>query len=391
MIKAIGESGKCGIAHMAEGDRGENGRYRDDEQHGAGNLNVAFGLRAVQSTPILNSARLPLGGFMIGFREVSEDNFCENDITSVCANLAAYALERWRSDLRTDIIQQQLRHRSRNLSLSLKSLVAGAGRDLVGYDALLAAIEERIHSVMAVDSVMESPCDRSLDEIIAPIVAPYRRDHNISLVGPRVAVTRSAVLPLSLVFHEMTLNAAKYGSFSVPNARINVAWTVDDLPASDAEIIITWRESGCRLSRGPNSAGFGTELLKKTFYLLGASMRQQYSDDGFSVEIKMRASGSAAAPEIHAGAIGFADEALDTATDAPGPPAILDSPASLLASLTRREREVLEAVLTGLPNKQIATNLSISRRTVEVHRASIMKRTACTSLPDLVRLVLSVD
>lgn len=59
-----------------------------------------------------------------------------------------------------------------------------------------------------------------------------------------------------------------------------------------------------------------------------------------------------------------------------------------VAGLTKREREVMDLVVAGLANKEIAFRLGISQRTVEVHRASVMKKTGAESLSDLVRLVI---
>jgi DNA-binding NarL/FixJ family response regulator len=58
-------------------------------------------------------------------------------------------------------------------------------------------------------------------------------------------------------------------------------------------------------------------------------------------------------------------------------------------TLTPRESEILGLVLAGNPSKNIAADLHISMRTVENHRACIMKKTGSTSLPALVRFVLA--
>ena len=61
---------------------------------------------------------------------------------------------------------------------------------------------------------------------------------------------------------------------------------------------------------------------------------------------------------------------------------------SLRATLTRREREVMDLVVTGASNKAIAEQLQVSPKTVEVHRAHMMKKMGAVSVADLVRLSL---
>jgi len=66
--------------------------------------------------------------------------------------------------------------------------------------------------------------------------------------------------------------------------------------------------------------------------------------------------------------------------------AVCEAAEKRLAGLTDREYQIMKLVLAGHPSKNIAADLGISQRTVENHRASIMKKTAAKSLPELVRL-----
>jgi two-component system, LuxR family, response regulator FixJ len=65
--------------------------------------------------------------------------------------------------------------------------------------------------------------------------------------------------------------------------------------------------------------------------------------------------------------------------------------ASRLATLTPREREVFDLLVTGLPNKAIANTLGASPRTIEVHRARVFEKLRANNLPDLVRLLLAAE
>jgi FixJ family two-component response regulator len=64
--------------------------------------------------------------------------------------------------------------------------------------------------------------------------------------------------------------------------------------------------------------------------------------------------------------------------------------ADRISQLTNREKEVLDLVVTGKPNKVIAYELGVSQRTVEIHRARVMEKMHAKSLADLVRMHIAV-
>jgi len=59
--------------------------------------------------------------------------------------------------------------------------------------------------------------------------------------------------------------------------------------------------------------------------------------------------------------------------------------AAHVATLTPRQREIMDMVLAGHPSKNIAADLGISQRTVENHRAAIMHKMRAKSMPELAR------
>ena len=101
----------------------------------------------------------------------------------------------------------------------------------------------------------------------------------------------------------------------------------------------------------------------------------------------------AAVRALKAGAMDFLEKPFDPDTllarvrDALACDRRRRSDARRLAALTRREREVLEQVASGKPNKVIAAGLGISDRTVEQHRAHGLRKIGLRSVAELVRLM----
>ena len=85
-------------------------------------------------------------------------------------------------------------------------------------------------------------------------------------------------------------------------------------------------------------------------------------------------------PVGHEGLLASVKRALDQRRDTAELSAWRETAAIRVASLTGRQRQILDLVLAGHPSKNIAADLGISQRTVDNHRAAIMKRTGSRSL-----------
>lgn len=143
----------------------------------------------------------------------------------------------------------------------------------------------------------------------------------------------------------------------------------------------------------PGMSGF--ELLarlRRSGDLLPAIMVTGFSDVGAAVQAMKSGASDFIEKPVRAATLRSAlDRALAQSRDLGKLAAWRRKAADSLASLTARQREVLTRVLAGEPSKNIAADLGISQRTVETHRAEIMRRTGTRSLPALARLALAAE
>jgi two-component system, LuxR family, response regulator FixJ len=86
--------------------------------------------------------------------------------------------------------------------------------------------------------------------------------------------------------------------------------------------------------------------------------------------------------------IGMIDAALRRAESSAQSEAVTADIAARIATLSPRERQVMDGLIAGLSNKMIARDYDISPRTIEVYRANVMTKMQAGSLSELVRLAL---
>lgn len=151
-------------------------------------------------------------------------------------------------------------------------------------------------------------------------------------------------------------------------------------------------QTGCALVdlRMPGMDGMALlEQLRKKGARLPVVMVTGHGDIALAVKaMKNGAIDFVEKPYSNDAILATVQRALDVAGSGPQEELPADA-AKRIAELTPREREVLELLVSGKPNKIIAHELGISPRTVEIHRANLMKRMQAGSLSHLVRLALA--
>ena len=137
----------------------------------------------------------------------------------------------------------------------------------------------------------------------------------------------------------------------------------------------------------------GIELLRRlgdAGHRLPAIMITGNSDVPMAVQaMKAGASDFIEKPISRDELLASVERALEQSRDSSKLSAWREDAASHVARLTPRQHEIMALVLAGHPSKNIAADLGISQRTVENHRATIMKKTGSKSVPALARLALA--
>lgn len=155
------------------------------------------------------------------------------------------------------------------------------------------------------------------------------------------------------------------------------------------------KQGGCLLVDAYLPGMSGIELLqhiKQSGRQIGAIMMTGHSDVQMAVDaMKAGASEFIEKPIGHADLLEIIDRAVVQSQDTTRRGAWVGAAVKQIASLTARQKEIMELVLAGHPSKNIAADLNISQRTVENHRASIMSKTESKSLPALARLALAAS
>lgn len=210
--------------------------------------------------------------------------------------------ERKRAEEQQTLLVAELNHRVKNILAIVQSVAGQTLRSSGSLESFTDAFSGRLKALAIAHDILTQTrwIGIGLSELLAAVLAPYRSagGTRVNLSGPAVLLPARAVVPLSMVLHEMTTNAVKYGALSSARGRIEITWELSG--GTDPSVAMTWREHDGPTVKPPTTAGFGTTLIDRVIsHDLEGTTKIKFDPAGvswtiaFPVETLARASGRA--------------------------------------------------------------------------------------------------
>jgi two-component sensor histidine kinase len=178
----------------------------------------------------------------------------------------AHLGERQLTHERQSLLIRELHHRVKNTLATVQALVGATARSATSVDEFYHAFVARIVALANTHTMLTEDYwqTASLGEILRAELGPYQSEaeDRVVLDGPDVQLQADLAVPLGMAVHELSTNAAKYGSLSVPEGRLQVRWDV--LEQGDArKLLLDWTEMGGPSVEEPSRRGFGSTLIRR--------------------------------------------------------------------------------------------------------------------------------
>jgi two-component sensor histidine kinase len=190
--------------------------------------------------------------------------------------------EQRRAEEHQRLLIHELNHRVKNTLAIVQALAAQAFREIRGSEQQ-GLFEKRLFALAKAHDLLTHTNweGADLSNLIREAVAPYQREDGgrFMIEGPNLWVKPRTALALSMAFHELATNAAKYGALSVPSGCIVIQWTVT--PSHPKLLSVRWEELGGPAVTPPTRQGFGTRLIERGLSVeLGGNASIAYEPTG---------------------------------------------------------------------------------------------------------------
>lgn len=181
------------------------------------------------------------------------------------SKIARDITEKRRHEARRQLLVNELNHRVKNTLATVQSIAAQTFRGETQtqmfreFESRLVALS-RAHDALTREDWEGVDLRELVTQTIGPIcIYPEQR---IRISGPTLRLRPKLALSLSMAFHELCTNAAKYGALSNETGRIEISWKVRETGA-ESFLELRWEETGGPTVVAPRQKGFGSRLLER--------------------------------------------------------------------------------------------------------------------------------
>ena len=192
------------------------------------------------------------------------------------------AKEREASDKLQKLILEELHHRIKNTLATVSAIASQSLRNVPGAEHAQHAIEGRLLALgKAHDLLLQARWSSAdLGKIIRGATEAFDNpdEPKFSIAGPDIQMTSGAVIAVAMTLNELCTNTTKFGALSVPEGRVDVAWTLDQ---QTQRLHLTWTERNGRAVHAPERRSFGTRLIETLGKQLKGDVRLTYEPTGF--------------------------------------------------------------------------------------------------------------
>lgn len=175
---------------------------------------------------------------------------------------------------------REVDHRARNALAVVQSMIRLTKAD--DPDRLREALAGRIDALArAQASLAHSNWEGGLlSQVIAEEIEASGAPSQFYVDGPEVMLSAEQVQPVSMILHELTTNAFKYGALTRPSGGIEITWRC----LADGWALI-WSERGGPAVSPPERTGFGSRLINQLASQLEGEVRFLWPEGGLRVEL----------------------------------------------------------------------------------------------------------
>lgn len=257
--------------------------YRKDEF-------LKLGIRSGFGFPVKQGDRL-----LAIFEFFSSDNWEPGDddattILRVSSHLGR-VFERQHALEQSQMLSRELAHRVGNILAIVSAVFERSVTHAESVHDLAKSFRARMQALKVAQTDLSSANweKTTLRELAHRLLAPYCSSEtgNFELRGDEVALNATLSMTLSLVLHELAVNAAKYGALSAEGGQLVLQWEVTKTDAKRM-LVLNWQETGGPVVSPPSRSGFGSNLIDS---LVKTAMRGEvtrtFDRGGFSARLTL--------------------------------------------------------------------------------------------------------